>query len=136
MELPEKVRLKFWEHFRFKSFGFEIFNFDRGFLNLYLEILYAEKQNWLRDGIFSGSEFLFWARSKNPKNSVDRERDMKTSKKSRAENLIIRIKKLMRNFRDFYPRDSGFFIFGIGIFFRWRGYPEKKPPLLKTLFYR
>ena len=28
--------------------------------------------------------------------------------------------------RDFYPVDSGFFTFGIGIFFRGMGYPDKK----------
>ena len=31
--------------------------------------------------------------------------------------------------RDFYPVDSGFFTFGIGIFFRGMGYPDKKPTL-------
>ena len=33
-----------------------------------------------------------------------------------------------------YPRDSGFFIFGIGIFFRGMGYPDQKPTLIYLIF--
>ena len=87
------------------------------------------QQSWLRDEIFSGSRirypdlryFLLWARSKNSENpeipgigignwesrkklSGDRDRDFKTSRKSRVqnpENIEI----------------SGFFTFEIGIFY-------------------
>ena len=91
-------------------------------------------------------------KSRKSQNPGDRDRDFKTFKKSgksRVQNHrdsgFFSIRIFIPGIRDFYHRDSEFFlisgfftfwlsrkffILGIGIFFRGMEYPDKKPPLL------